>query len=246
MSDPTSTRTPSENVDQALARAVLYGSLSAALAPPIELALSPLASEAVYEASTILWGGLQPARDFSPAIDDWRSTHTRLFGHTARGTACPYETEYGQQGLFEQPRELATIAGFYHAFGLEVATIDRERADHVSCELEFMDFLCRKEAYALDSENEEMLAETRKAMKLFLRDHLGRFGVAFARLLSENDPAGFYGSVGELLSELLAHDCRSAGIEPGPQLMQLRPPEDDNVPMACGAESELVQLQVPE
>jgi len=177
--------------------------------------------------------------------DAWQSGYTRLFGHTARGKVCPYETEYGHQGLFEQPRQLARISGFYRAFGLEMAGEPRERADHASCELEFMGFLCRKEAVAIESNDTDSLEETQKGIRFFLRDHLGRFAGAFARLLQENDPGGFHGNLGGLLHAVVALDCFRFGVRPGPALLQLRPEDDDSTPMACGGSDELVQLGAP-
>ena len=41
-------------------------------------------------------------------------------------------------------------------------------------------FLALKEAYALEHDDPEMVSETRKAEKIFLRDRLGRFLPAFA------------------------------------------------------------------
>ena len=169
----------------------------------------------------------------------------KLFGHTARGTVCPYETEYGQEGLFEQPRQLATIMGYYQAFGLTTRTEERERADHAGCELEFLDFLCRKEAYAIESGDEAMRSETRKAQRLFLKDHLGRFGRAFARLLREQEPDGFFGGLGDLLFAFLTWEYGRFRIEPGAVVLPLRSAEDDAVPMACGGQQDLIQLGVP-
>ena len=57
-------------------------------------------------------------------------------------------------------------------------------APTISCECEFLMFLALKEAYALEQDNQEMLAETRKAEKLFLRDHLGRFLPTFVTQLA--------------------------------------------------------------
>jgi TorA maturation chaperone TorD len=176
-------------------------------------------------------------------LDAWESAHARLFGHTLRGQVCPYESEYGLEGLFTQPRQLARIMGFYRAFGLETAEAERERADHVSCELEFVDFLSRKEAVASEAGDPELLAETQKALRLFLKDHLGRFGRAFAKLLRESDPAGYFGVLGDLLYDFLGLECLRLGIPPGLELLPLNPAEDENVPMACGDQSELVQLR---
>jgi TorA maturation chaperone TorD len=74
--------------------------------------------------------------------------HRRLFGHTVRGEVPAYETEYGDEALFQQPQELSDLGGFMQAFGLKLRPDAHERIDHVSCECEFLAFLGYKEAFA--------------------------------------------------------------------------------------------------
>ena len=171
--------------DEALARSVLYGVLSRALHYPTAELLREMQSAQTQDAlsyAASLLGSLPPEEgtraDRAPAedlpvelaarADRWARTfpwltleslldwHGRLFGHTARGPVCPYETEYGAEALFQQPRQLARITGFYQAFGLTLRKGERERADHASCELEFLEFLSRKEAFALERQDEAM------------------------------------------------------------------------------------------
>ena len=166
----------------------------------------------------------------------------RLFGHTLRGAVCPYESEYGRRALIQQAHELADLAGFYGAFGLKAAGHHRERPDHVACELEFLEFLSRKVAYALEIDDGEMLAITRLAIGKFLSEHLGRFGRAFAVSLQVADPDGYYGSVGSLCEHYLASECERFAVPLGPAMLELRSAREEEVPMACGSGDELVQL----
>lgn len=258
--------------DLALCRGTVYGTLSLALLYPTVETLTELQSRktrvATLQAALLLDAGASgrepesadPADPDAPArlatrVDDWvrtfapltldrlQTAHGHLFAHTARGLVCPYETEYGQDGHFQQPRQLARIAGFYQAFGLTVRRAGRERADHVSCELEFLKFLACKEAHACESQNDAMLAETRKATRLFLREHLGRFGRTFAHTLTRYAADGFFGRLGEALFDFVTFECRRLAVQPGPSRLRLRSAEDDGVPMACGGASELVQLE---
>ncbi|MEE8347982.1 MAG: molecular chaperone TorD family protein [Acidobacteriota bacterium] len=176
-------------------------------------------------------------------LDALRGDHGRLFGHTARGTVTPYETEYGQQGLFQQPQQLANLTGFYRAFGLKVRQDERERPDHIACQLEFEEFLARKQAYALSQGDDVMLEESQRATRLFMRNHLGRFGRAFGYRLGKADSGGFLGLAGDFLFDFLTLECRRLKIEAGPTSLALRSPEEDNVPMACSSESDLVQIE---
>jgi TorA maturation chaperone TorD len=168
----------------------------------------------------------------------------RLFGHTSRGPVPPYETDYGSDALFLQPQEMADIAGFFRAFGLELSRREHQRVDHLACECEFLAFLCRKEAYALETGDEDMLAQTCKAQRLFLKDHLGRFGPAVGHRLAREDQ-GFYGTLGRICALFLGRECRRLGVPAGPAHLELRSAESDNVPMACGSESELLQVEDP-
>jgi TorA maturation chaperone TorD len=150
----------------------------------------------------------------------------------------PYETEYGAEALFQQPYEISDLMGFYCAFGLRFNAEERERPDHVSCECEFLSFLALKEAYALSHEENSMLEQTRKANRLFLRDHLGRFAPAFAQRLTREDQEGFYGALGNLCTRFIAGECARLGVPVGSQNLDLRPASDDRVPMACGETGE--------
>ena len=122
---------------------------------------------------------------------------------------------------------------FLGAFGLKVEPQTHERVDHIRCECEFMAFLARKEAHATQTENESMLGETRKAQRLFLREHIGRFAPALGeRLRREAD--GFYHALGQLLRRFVEAECRRFGIEPGADNLVLRESNDLDVPMMCG------------
>ena len=234
-------------IDPMLSRAFIYDTFALALQSPTEetatellsskriSALPDIASSVAGEGSCCFAGVAGWVETFDAmTIEKLRAAHAYLFGHTARGVVCPYETEFGNEGEFQQPRQLGKISGFYKAFGLAVRADERERPDHVSCELEFMAFLSRKEAYAMERADDDMLNETRKAYRLFLRDHLGRFGRAFAAMLCKEAPQGFFGRLGAVLYEFITMECRRVGVEAGAPLLPLRPAAEDEVPMACG------------
>jgi DMSO reductase family type II enzyme chaperone len=163
-----------------------------------------------------------------------------LFGFTAHPKVPPYETEYGEEALFQQPQELADLAGFYSAFGLKMNAF--ERADHISCECEFLAFLTRKEAHALEQNEAEMLETTRGAQRLFIKDHLGRFVPAFVKTLRRENPDGFYGSLGNLCHDFIRAECAQFNIPLGSELMRLRPTEWMEEAFTCGSGEELIQI----
>jgi len=240
-------------IDLALARGVVYEALALALSPPSADALARLGGPRgrTIALAAGLTGSIDRARleavcrTFSSAAGDplpgLAARHQALFGHTARGEVCPFETEYGAAAAFRQPHELADIAGYYRAFGLVPgATLDT-RIDHVACECAFMAFLARKEAVWLaepqadpSGADTDTLGVTRDASRTFLRDHLARFGLAFAQRLGEADAGGFYGAAADLLRAWLVAECARLEVAHGPALLELRTGDDDAVPAACG------------
>ena len=236
-------------VDAPLARSVLFGALALGFRAPVGESLDRLTSGgargAILSAARLLdavGAGDEPLFRAAAGLADVRNIdlrrlarrHEQLFGHTARGEVCPFETEYGMKGLFRQPQELADIAGYYRAFGLRTKRATGERVDHVGCECEFLDFLCRKEAYAVETADAAMTAETCNAYRGFFRDHLGRFGRAFAIQMVKADGDDFFGRLGSLLHALVGAEAARLGIPAGRKVLELRSTEADDVPMACG------------
>jgi TorA maturation chaperone TorD len=158
------------------------------------------------------------------------------------------ETEYGPENVFNQPQQLADIAGYYMAFGLEPVVATEARVDHIACELEFMDFLNRKLALlqasgSISPADEETAEATSAAERTFLKDHLGRFGRAFAARVVAEDPDGYLGALGQLLLALVSSECSRVGVQAGPVDLAVRPDVPDDTPMACGSAEELIQIQ---
>jgi DMSO reductase family type II enzyme chaperone len=242
-------------IDTALCRATLYSALAVGFRRLAEATIARFASEedlaALADAASFLDRGggselLAAVRKLAAAKSGSFQTMSdrfdRLFGHTARGGVPPYETEYGAEALFQQPQEMGDLMGFYAAFGLTLNSAEHERPDHIGCECEFASYLALKEAYALEHGETAMLEETRKAMRLFLRDHLGHFAPAFTRKLAQEAGAHFYGALADLCLRLVTLDCARFGVPSGPVSLSLRPAIDDRVPMACGSGTECMAM----
>lgn len=234
--------------DLALCRATLYAALALGFRPPtaetLERLTHPDAAAALADAARVLepQGSLAACAAAlalpNAAVDELLAEYRSLFGHTARGEVPAYETEYGEEALFQQPQEMGDLAGFMRAFGLRLRPDAHERIDHVSCECEFFSFLACKEAYAIEHRDEEMHAATVHAGTLFLRDHLGRFAPAFARRIERADAAGFYARLGRLLGAFVEAECRRLKVPVGPVLLNLRPDPVTSAPMGCDPQAE--------
>lgn len=222
--------------DRVFARGLLYGFLARTLRVPE-------ADFAADLASAEFWRDLEEAgrtlrdHDVSAALFALRERaagldveclaagHRSAFGHTLRGAVPPYEVEYENKDIFGMTEALADLGGFYNAFGLAVDSASHERLDHAAVQLEFLWVLCAHQAEASEDASAEgvrHMAVVRDAQRKFLRDHLGRWGVAFARRLAAHEPEGFLGGVGRLLEAFLVQDCRTQALIHGPRFLELR------------------------
>lgn len=249
--------------DDALARAIVYRTLSIGFQAPTADRLAGVGAPEGFPVVAAALRHLERSSDNATldgtaeqlalvALEDedtLAATFARLFGHTARGPICACETEYGADNTFHQPQQLADISGYYQAFGLRPSVASEARVDHIACELEFMDFLSRKQALLaasdeLDSPPDLETAEaTQLAERAFLRNHLARFGRAFATRVVSKEPDGYFGALGHTLLAFLGAECERLGIEAGPADLAVRPDTTDDTPMACGSADDLIQIQ---
>lgn len=246
------TQTASMEAERAFSRSVLYKALSLGFLPPTSETTSRLCCEGIAETLGSAGAALDPGAEYSlrelalalsraqdaDNVDALSDRFFILFGHTAKGVVPPYETEYGKDAPFLQPQELSDIGGFYRAFGLVVSEAAHERVDHISCECEFLSFLSLKSAFALEEELRDLLEESERAHKFFLRDHLAKFAASFGHRLSREDPFGLYGRLGNLCEALIRADCDRLGVSSGPDNLPIREAGEDHSPMACDTCSE--------
>ena len=234
MSGPPSTSTRSEPrapsagakvpVERALARSQLYRLLALAFRYPDAArgeALERLADGVRIEALdrgprklqrslselAVAAGGTTPE-----ALQD---RYVAAFGHVTLPDCPLYETACGTGDPFQQSQTLADIAGFYRAFGLEMAEDAAERVDHLAVELEFMHYLAYREAYALERHGRERSRLIREAQRRFLQDHLERWGPVVARAVAVRAD-GVLGAAARLLERFLAAEARRWRIAPSP------------------------------
>lgn len=216
-----------------LARECLYRFLAAAVIDPnretYRLLLDPenqgvareaadlLRAETTQTAVTLGFGELPLEHlDLGPLLeelcrppDELSAEYDRVFGLVLSRECPPYETEYhpSSEATF-RAQQLADIAGFYRAFGLNTSSTEPERPDHLALELEFMALLLLKKRLALASmpacpnaaENVTMCDDVQQ---LFFRDHLAWWVPSFATGLQRKAQTGFYADVGKVLAALL-------------------------------------------
>lgn len=206
-------------------RALVYGALSRLFRPQdaesfeilrqrawpeLEAALARLGAEdSVLDAAHAL-GALLREADAEPLARSYEATF-----EASGGLRCPpnegAHTAQTPGEALTRTVELADVAGFYRAFGVEVEP-GTERPDHVAIELEFMHLLAVKEAVARGEDaDDERVAVCRDAARSFLRDHLGRWTSRLAERLEESAADPVYAAAGRLLDGVVAHDAASLG-----------------------------------
>jgi len=196
----------------------------------------PLTAQLAREAAALVRGepaaevhplglGERPLADLDPALvvatlpansDALNAVYEQTFGLLVSSNCPPYETEYiNSKFTFQRSQGLADIAGFYSAFGLEPSAAHPERHDHLALELEFMAFLLGLERAAAESDNADRVERSaicRDAQRKFFAEHLIWWVPTFARLLSRQDPGGFYEAVSQFLAALMTAERALAGI----------------------------------
>jgi hypothetical protein len=153
------------------------------------------------------------------AVGPLRGGHRAAFDESS-GTRCA-PTEMDQLGGVPQLEltrtfEMADVAGFYQAFGVEVRP-GGERADHITAELEFMNLLAVKQAIALQEEGVCEHAEIcRDASRAFLRDHLRRWAPRLGECLAASAGDPVYRAAGKLLGRFVTLDAEWMDADSAP------------------------------
>jgi len=153
--------------------------------------------------------------DAEGGYDALRARYVDLFDR-GKGRTSLYETEYGRMRGMSKGNDLADIAGFYHAFGLDLDTdAAHEMLDHVAVELEFYAMLLAKQRFLTEQGNDEGREIVEDARRKFLAEHLGSFVHAIAdRTDVRDDPA--YGPIFTWCSTLVRGQCEALGVTPAP------------------------------
>jgi TorA maturation chaperone TorD len=224
-----------------LARECMYRFLAAALSDPgserWRLLLDFENQELAREAADLLRAEAQPvslgcgelsreALDVRPLLletvrplAELRAEYDRVFGLVPSRECPPYETEYHPSSeTFFRSQQLADVAGFYRAFGLDPSRAEPERPDHVALELEFVAFLLLKKRLALasgapDEDIAERVSLCEEAERTFFREHLAWWIPSFTRGLRRKAGSGFYVEAGRVLAALLPVERARFGLE---------------------------------
>ncbi len=230
-------------IERCFARAAVYRLLSLLFTYPSNevVAELPRALEAALVASNLMDSEVAKAAAATAEALRERDQpslaveNTSLFTHSA-SPDCPLnECAYSSKQIYREVQELADIAGFYHAFGLEMAG---QRPDELSAELEFCYLLALKEGHARETGRRTEAAVCRDVHKTFVHDHLGRWAENIGQRVQALAPESAYAAFGRLLCEFAASEIaylKTGTIAPHEELPN--PPEpldEEGCPAAAG------------
>ena len=213
---------------KSLARSAMYKLLAKSFLHPCQETFDFIQSPQYEECLAEYLSSHEVSEDLQSAIRSlhatesiWRSTqtrehlekeYTRLFAHLGSAKCPPYETEYGHDNVFQKTEAMADIAGFYNAYGLDVSTVNADRVDFLSMELEFMSYLSLHEAYALEHEEKDHLAICVDTQQKFLRDHLARWVTIFSQILAKSTVNPFYRQLAIVTEQFLDAEVIRLGV----------------------------------
>jgi len=190
-----------------LPRSCVYAILSQSLSFPDERFHSGIRRGFWMESLTAASGRLPyPRRLPAPQafrapedFDAFQSEYIRLFQVAGRaGPPCPLHSgHYGSDRL----RTLETLVRFYNFFGVQAE--EGLMPDHITVQLEFMQFLAERESEARTTADRRSLL---RAQTDFLENHLYSWWPHLEGKLKPQRPLPFYKSLAETISRFLQAD----------------------------------------
>jgi TorA maturation chaperone TorD len=230
--------------ETAVGRAAVYGFCATALAYPTPDRAGGLAQLAERGLAGIHTGrpdldrALARAAAFASVHDPAtvaarRRAWLRVFS-AVESQDCPaHEATFDTNDVFRQAHLMADVAGFYRAHGLAVGGEERERPDHIASELEYVGFLARKEAYAIEHLGPPERRECVRTQRAFLGDHLGRWAPSFGRRLERIASEPLLETVGALVAAWVEADLDHLDVAPAANLDEPAPPPPPDDGSCC-------------
>lgn len=211
----TNLATPPPKIEEAIRRAAGYQLLSRCFVYPDEGALDAMRDVAAAVGHLLAGGPLHGLLEELARADHEELEGAFINCYTLTTSPdCPtYETAYLCPDPVQQTARMADINGFYRAFGVD--TVDTGfRPDDISVELEFMSFLCRKQAYAQEHLGAPRVAQVKRAQRMFLNEHLGRWAGPLGRqTVLRSTGSAFYRELGQALEDWVLADMELAGVK---------------------------------
>jgi TorA maturation chaperone TorD len=174
---------------------------------------------------------------FAKPAEELQAEYDRVFGLIQPRECPPYETEYhASADAFLRSQQMADVAGFYRAFGLEPCAQSSERTDCLPLEFEFMGLLLLKKRLASrcmgqHSDTAEETYVCHQAERSFVADHLAWWVPSFSSGLLRKAETGYYAELARLVAAFIALERRRLDVpstRPPVRLTMVETREDES------------------
>jgi TorA maturation chaperone TorD len=197
-----------------MVRASLYRVAALAFAFPDDPGVDEVRAAAPVLAETLEQSGIDPdtVERGRALLHSWTSTTPEEMRRNYSGLfvgnrQCRLDEAEYDTSIFYRHQRIADIAGFYRAFGFEIAPDSHQRADFVGTELEFMRVLLLKQAYALENGWDEKALACRDAEGKFFREHLEWWIPSMCSALKGAGKCAFYTALGGFLESFIRSEA---------------------------------------
>jgi TorA maturation chaperone TorD len=146
----------------------------------------------------------------SELLLDLQKEYTRLFipsrpEHPA--PFCPlYESVYENGSLMGEAA--FQVARLFYEAGLKKVDEFNLPHDHFALELEFMSYLCSKEAEGLELGNELITTKSKRLQLIMLKEHIGKFSFQLLESVQAYSQNDFYTSTASLCKFFLTNEIK--------------------------------------
>ncbi|MBI5725157.1 MAG: molecular chaperone TorD family protein [Planctomycetes bacterium] len=205
----TDTASPDPALREALGRCQVYADLAQGFAYPTAQTLAWL-DQRHSGAPGRLERSLREARRAAAAagLENLQRSFMRVFD--PRNAPFPLEAENRPEYAQQRTSLLSDVMAFYRAFGV---IPDRQRPDHLCCELEFLHVLSLKEARARRAGQDERADICADARRKFLAEHLRPWVSAVVKMVrarAHRKDDGFYLKLVQCLQVMMEEERESA------------------------------------
>ncbi len=132
-------------------------------------------------------GGI-PDKEFEAVKKD----HLYLFTGVGNVLAPVWESVYFNEGRLIFQEQTLQVREWFARFGLQAERKGKEPDDHIGLELSFTAHLASLALQSLEAGNDQEFEGFLKAQRDFLKEHLLRWGIAWARLVKQHGETEFY------------------------------------------------------
>jgi putative dimethyl sulfoxide reductase chaperone len=153
-----------------------------------------------------LAGSLSHMSGYATTLSKMRYDYARLF-EKSLDRVSPHESAYRWKDAGDLGRAGVDLRrSLQHQYSLFGVHCLHGREDHATVELEFMAYLCDREAIFWLAGSSRTARELRSRERDFVDDHLGRWLPEFCRRLRDRAAHSFYGFLAEFCDEWISLD----------------------------------------